>query len=66
MNLAESTGGVAEPSEALLFDNEGKTTPKHTPLWPYPLYVVIGLLLLDLLIRRVRFWGDTEIKFRAA
>jgi Ca-activated chloride channel homolog len=66
MNLADSTGGVAEPSEALLFDNEGKTTPKHTPLWPYPLYVVVGLLLLDLLIRRVRFWGDTEIKFRAA
>jgi hypothetical protein len=62
--LATSTGGVAEPSAALLFNNEGKTTQKQTPLWPFPLYVIVGLLLLDLLVRRVRFYGETEIEFR--
>ena len=63
-DLASLTGGSAEPSTDMLFDNEGKTTPKHEPLWPYPLYVLMGLLLLDLLVRRIRFWGETDIQFR--
>ena len=64
IDLALLTGGQSEPSASKLFDNEGKTTPKNTPLWPFPLYALMALLLLDLLVRRVRMWGETEIQFR--
>ena len=49
--------GGKGPSNAALFDTEGRTTPIRTPRWPLPLYAALALLLLDVLLRRVRLYG---------
>jgi hypothetical protein len=61
--LATATGGVEAPSNAQLFDAGDETTEKRTPLWSMPLYLVLGLLLLDVLLRRIRFYGRTRIRW---
>jgi hypothetical protein len=62
--LATATGGVKDPDDALLFDVGDAQTEKRTPLWPYPIYVALGLLLLDVLLRRIRFYGKTQIRWQ--
>ncbi|MFT7582184.1 MAG: Ca-activated chloride channel family protein, partial [Myxococcota bacterium] len=61
--VATATGGVRDPANAVLFDVAGAETEKRTPMWPYPLYVAMALLLLDILLRRVRFYGKTKIRW---
>jgi uncharacterized membrane protein len=61
--LAAATGGQLAPADATLFDTEGKTTEKRLPQWPLPLYLALGLLLLDVLLRRVRFYGRTRLSW---
>jgi Ca-activated chloride channel family protein len=63
-DMAQMTSGRKAPTNARLFDNEGKEKEKHTPLWAYPLYLILGLLILDLLLRRVRFYGSTTIRWK--
>jgi Ca-activated chloride channel homolog len=56
-DLSQRTGGVVAPTNAQLFDTEGRTTQVRTPRWPLPLYIALALLLLDVLLRRVRLYG---------
>ncbi|TNF28185.1 MAG: VWA domain-containing protein [Deltaproteobacteria bacterium] len=62
--LARATGGALNPTDAQLFDVGDAKTETRTPLWPYPLYAALGLLLLDVLLRRVRFYGKTRLAWR--
>lgn len=64
--LSAATGGVAGPTDAQLFDTEGRTTERREPRWQLPLYLALLLLLLDVLLRRVRFYGETAIPWQPA
>jgi Ca-activated chloride channel family protein len=64
--LSAATGGVAMPSDAQLFDAEGRTVERREPRWHLPLYLALALLLLDVLLRRVRLYGKTAVSWRSA
>ncbi|MEZ4268413.1 MAG: VWA domain-containing protein [Myxococcota bacterium] len=64
--LSEATGGVLAPTDAQLFDTEGRTTERREPRWQPPLYLALIFLLLDVLLRRVRFYGKTAIPWQSA
>ena len=53
---AEATGGQTDPEPAALFDRGDDTIRAHEDLWPWLLYLALGLFLLDLLLRRVRLF----------
>jgi len=61
--LAAATGGVQNPTPATLFDVGDAKTESHVPLWPEPLPWALGFLVADVLLRRVRFFGKTELKW---
>jgi Ca-activated chloride channel family protein len=54
--LARATGGRVDPSPAQLLDPQGERIPQTRPLWRFPVMAAVGLLLLDLLLRRVRIF----------
>lgn len=68
---AEVTGGDTlndsadnlGPTLAKLFDPEGQKVKFQEPLWHWFLYVALLLFILDVLFRRVRFWGRTEVSW---
>lgn len=62
--LAEATGGVKDPTPAQLFDVGDAHSEHRVPLWPLPLYAALGLLVLDVLLRRVRLYGKTQIAWQ--
>ena len=59
--VSQATGGIEAPTPAQLFDAGDATTTKRVPMWPWPLYVALALLVLDLLLRRVRLYGATAV-----
>jgi Ca-activated chloride channel homolog len=54
--VADVTGGRARPTAAQLFDAGGEQVTFHRELWPWLLWAVAALLLLDIASRRVRLW----------
>lgn len=61
--LSAATGGAADPTDAALFDAEGRQVPSREPRWPLPLYAALVLLVLDVLLRRVRLYGQTTLRW---
>lgn len=61
--LAEATGGAADPSAASLFDVGDARIESRTPMWPWPLYPALVLLVLDVALRRVRLYGKTRLSW---
>ena len=53
--LAEATGGLANPSLSALFDTEGRTTAIRVDRRARWLWLALGLLLVDVLVRRLSF-----------
>jgi Ca-activated chloride channel family protein len=60
--LSRATGGVADPSAHQLFDHEGAMTSTQVDRRAALIWLALGLLLLDVLVRRLRF---PEIRERA-
>jgi Ca-activated chloride channel homolog len=56
--LSRETKGVFEPEVKEIFDTTGESTVRPTQLWPY--FAVAGLVLfiLDILVRRLRVFGE--------
>ena len=52
--LADSTRGRVDPTPRQLFDPAGEQITETQALWRFPIFAAIGLLILDLLLRRVR------------
>ncbi len=61
--LAAQTGGQKNPSPETLFDVGDAVTRSHVPLWPEPLPWALGFLVADVLLRRVRLFGKTELRW---
>lgn len=59
---ASLTGGSVEPSVARLFDPGEERIEHHEELWPKVLFAALFLFVLDLALRRVRFF---DRRFRA-
>lgn len=60
---AEITGGVLSPEPKAIFDAAGETIRYHEDLWPRFIVAAIVIYLLDLLVRRVRFF-DRKVTAR--
>ncbi|MFO0643155.1 MAG: VWA domain-containing protein [Polyangiaceae bacterium] len=61
---AEVTGGALSPEPKVVFDPAGETIRYHQDLWPRFIVAAIVVYLLDLLVRRVRFF-DRKVTARA-
>jgi Ca-activated chloride channel homolog len=51
-----ATGGTLDPAPSAVFDPAGEVIRYHQDLWPRLVGAAIALMLLDLLVRRVRFF----------
>ncbi|MBV9947442.1 MAG: VWA domain-containing protein, partial [Myxococcales bacterium] len=55
-HAARATGGAMDPDPARVFDPAGERIRYHEDLWPRLVSAAIVIFLLDLLVRRVRFF----------
>ena len=60
---AEVTGGALSPEAKAVFDPAGETIRYHQDLWPRFIMAAMAVYLLDLLVRRVRFF-DRKVTAR--
>lgn len=60
---AQVGGGETDPSIEKLFDPLGEEVKYRKELWPFFLLVALLLLVLDLLFRRVRLGGGTDVSW---
>lgn len=51
---AQITGGKMDPEAAEVFDPAGAVVQTYAPLWHYFVWVALGLLLIDVFLRRLR------------
>jgi Mg-chelatase subunit ChlD len=58
---AEIGHGEINPTIQRLYDPEGETVKHKTELWPWFLFLALALFVLDILTRRIRFYGKTSI-----
>ena len=61
---AEITGGALSPEAKAVFDPAGETIRYHQDLWQRFIVAAILVYLLDLLVRRVRFF-DRKVTARS-
>ena len=59
--VTQITEGGLDPSFAKLFDPEDQKIKRQEPLWRYFLYLALIILIIDILFRRVRFYGRTNV-----
>ena len=62
---ADIGGGQTDPDTKLLFDPQGEEVKYREELWPIFVMAAIALLLFDLMLRRVRLGGRTELKWES-
>ena len=61
--LNRVTSGRKDPSLSELTDSRGRTIPHQTATWPLGVYVALGLVLLDVLLRRLRLGGSRTLRW---
>ncbi|MGE0550143.1 MAG: VWA domain-containing protein [Kofleriaceae bacterium] len=62
-HAAQVSGGNDRAQPAQIWSTEGKPVKYTQDLWPYVLFAVVALFLLDLYAKRVRLFGYRTIKF---
>jgi len=60
---AALTGGGVDPEPEALWDPLDELTEVREELWPYALFLALGILMLDLLMRRVRLFGRRPVRW---
>jgi len=60
IRAAHLSGGKVDPDPPAIFAAEGQQVKHHKDLWPLVLMVLIGLFVLDVLLRRVRILGHAK------
>jgi Mg-chelatase subunit ChlD len=63
-HAAQVSGGMDQAEPPKMFDASGESMRYTQDLWPYVLFGVVGLFLLDLYSKRVRLFGYRTIKFQ--
>jgi len=63
-HAAQVSGGHDQAKPAELWDPGDEKVPYTQDLWPYVLFGVLGVFLLDLYAKRVRLFGYRTIKFQ--
>jgi Mg-chelatase subunit ChlD len=58
--LAAATGGIVNPTPSEIWERRGTPVEEYRDLWPRLVLLGLGLYLLDLFIRRIRF-GRTPV-----
>jgi Mg-chelatase subunit ChlD len=56
-------GGIMNPASNALFDPGKETVRTYRDLWSWVIYALLGLFLLDVLLRRVRLFGYGPTSF---
>ena len=59
----EIGGGGRNPEISDVFDARDEQIKYLKPVWPYFLYAALIVFLLDLLFRRIRLWGKTNLSW---
>ena len=54
--ISAETGGIFQPKGEDIFDPAGESTMIATPLWPWCAVLVLGLYVIDVLLRRFRLF----------
>ena len=54
-------GGETQPSIRTLFDPGEEKTPSERDIWPFFIFAALGVLIFDVLFRRVRLYGRTAL-----
>jgi hypothetical protein len=54
-SIARVSGGTYDPAPQAIFQSDGRTARRATPLWPYLLAAAIVLFVLDVALRRIDF-----------
>lgn len=60
---ADIGSGATNPEDATLFDAMGEEVKYREELWPFFVLAAIALLLFDLMFRRLRLGGRTELSW---
>ncbi len=63
-HAAQVSGGFDQARPAQVWDAQGEKVPYTEDLWPFVLFAVIGLFILDLYAKRVRLFGYRTIRFQ--
>lgn len=63
VDVAALTGGVPEPTPAMLWDPLEQRTESRQEWWPRVLLFALGIFLLDLLLRRIRLFGRRVVSW---
>jgi uncharacterized membrane protein len=63
MQAAKVGGGRVDPTPAQLNDAGGEKIRYHKDLWSWVIYALLGLFLLDVLLRRIRIFGYGPTSF---
>ena len=63
-NAAAITGGGLAPEVSVLYDPEGQKVKFQKPLWEWFLWPALFLIMLDVLFRRVRFYGKMNVPWQ--
>ena len=58
--IATVSKGKMNPKPASVFAANGQTIEYHRDLWPWLIAVLIGVLILDVGFRRIRFFGHRQ------
>ena len=62
--VAELTGGRVNPEPAWLWDTSGEEREVRESLWHLPLFAALFLFIVDVLVRRVRWFGRRALAWR--
>lgn len=57
--------GVVGPTPEVIFDPGDEKVPSERDIWPYFVFAALGLLMLDVLFRRIRLYGRTALDWGA-
>lgn len=60
---AEIGRGEINPTIQRLYDPEGEKVKRKAELWPWFLFIALAIFVLEILTRRLRFYGGTAISW---
>ncbi|MFT7621076.1 MAG: Ca-activated chloride channel family protein [Myxococcota bacterium] len=63
--LTANTGGLVDPTPAALLKVNAEPLTHKSPVWHWLVYAVLAAFLVDVLLRRIRFWPASTLAWSA-